>query len=93
MKTIITSETLIQFGMKENKSGESRIFPLVKQISEISEEEKEEGHTGLSICVTNLRNKAELCLNMDGAILYLCPSNIEELKIFEKCISSYEPNY
>lgn len=89
----ITKEQLLEFGMKETTGDERLIFPMEKVIS-IPNDDAEEDEGKLAICVTQMRNQPELCLMMpDGACLYLAAETIEELKIFEKCIASWEPNY
>jgi hypothetical protein len=86
---MITKKQLIEFGMRETK-GDERLFHPMKKIISVSNEENQE----LSICVTSMRNVEELCLFLpDGSTLYLMPKTITELKIFEKCIESWEPNY
>jgi guanylate kinase len=87
MKTAITKESLLEFGMIQK---DSPIYPLEKVIS--VDDNPNEGH--ISICVTHVRNTSELCLMMpDGACIYIGPESIEELKVFEKCILAWEPNY
>lgn len=88
----ITKENLINhFGMVETEGDEQIIFPLKKVIS-IPNEDAEEDEGELAICITRMRNQAELCLSMpDGSVLYLAPQSIEDLQAFERCIESYEP--
>lgn len=90
-KTLITKESLIEFGMKENEGDAKVIFPFEKILSQ---EPDEEGNN-LSLVITNMRNVAELALMLpDGGILYLGGiQSIEELEIFEKAITEYEPNF
>lgn len=84
MKTSITKEQLIEFGMIPSID---RVIPYEKVIGE--------GEDGkLAICVTLERNIQEIALFMpDGAVLYLCPVSIEHLKMFESCIGSWSPAY
>ena len=86
----ITKENLINhFGMVETEGDEQIIFPLKKVIS-IPNEDAEEDEGELAICITRMRNQAELCLSMpDGSVLYLAPQSIEDLQAFERCIESY----
>lgn len=93
MKTVkITKEDLTAFGMKETEGSEKLFFPMRKDISIPNESGDELG--SLSICVTNQRNKTELCLLLpDGGCLYLAPESMEKLKVFEECIIAYEPEY
>lgn len=89
MKTVkITKDQLRDFGMKETEDVEKMFTPMKKVISVPNDEGE------LAICVTNQRNVAELCLILpDGGCLYLSPESMDDLKIFEKCITSYEPAY
>lgn len=91
----ISKDTLINhFGMTETVGDERISFPIKKVISLPRENHDEEDEGELAICVTQMRNKAELCLLLpDGALIFLYVKTIEELKAFEKCIASYEPNY
>lgn len=89
-KIVISKDSLLKYGMKETTDTEKMFYPLKKVISTKAETSGEE----LAICVTNQRNVNELCLTLpDGGILYISPKSIENLKIFEECITSYEPNY
>ena len=89
---MITKAQLIKFGMKENKGVEKLVFPMEKIISLPNPEDPDEGT--LSIYVTNMHNKSELALSLpDGGLIYLYCKTIDELKAFERCIGSYEPNY
>lgn len=89
MKTLITKESLLKYGMKEVTGDEKLLIPMKKVLSK-----SDEDGTEMGICVTNLRNRNELCLLLpDGGCLYLWVKTIEELEAFEKCILSYEPNY
>ncbi|MGK0174056.1 MAG: hypothetical protein ACI9AT_000419 [Ulvibacter sp.] len=84
VKTLITSDSLKDFGMK--LTTEDPIFPMRKTIS-IGD--KEDGE--IMIAITKMRNKPELCLSLpDGAIIYLNIQTIEELEAFEKCIESWD---
>ena len=93
MTMVINRDNLVNhFGMIETQGDEQIMFPLKKVISVLNEESEEERE--LAICITRLRNISELCLSMlDGNILYLAIDNIEDLKVFERCIESYEPVY
>lgn len=93
--TAISKETLLEYGMIKTIGDSALIWPMEKVIS-VDEEgnpaTKEEEK--MAICITHIRNDTELCLMLpDGNCLYLRPESIEELKTFEKCIESYEPNY
>ena len=86
---MITKEKLIEFGMVETSGDESLLMPLKKVIAEDAEDGCE-----MSIGLSLVRNVPELCLLMpSGDCLFLVVETIEELKIFEKCIASWEPNY
>jgi hypothetical protein len=90
----ITKDSLLNYGMKETGNEEQILFPMKKVISIPNQNLGEEDEGEMAICVTTMRNQTEICLLMpDGAILYLCPQNIEELYNFEKCIQYWEPNY
>lgn len=92
MKTVkYTKEDLIEFGMREETDGlEKVLFPMKKVISV----EQESSGDEMAICITSQRNVHEICLILpDGGCLYLSPESMDELKIFEKCITSYESNY
>lgn len=88
----ITKGSLISFGMKETEGDEKMLFPMKKVIS-IPNENPEADEGELAICVTQMRNIAELCLMLPDGCIYLAAESIEELQIFEKCIASYEPNF
>ncbi len=92
----ITKESLISvFGMKETEGNEKILFPLKKVISIKDEEEESEEEDGeLAICVTNQRNRSELCLMLPtGDCIYLVAETIEDLQTFEKCIAVFETAY
>lgn len=89
-KMKITNNQLLEFGMKKNKNGDKLLFPMEKIISMPNEDN--EGN--IAICLTNMRNQTELCLMLpNGDCIYLSIETIEKLKIFEKCIGSWEPSY
>lgn len=86
----ITKENLIEFGMKETTGDSKIIFPMEKVISIPNDEIDGE----LAICLTRMRNREEFCLMLpDGSCLYLNVNSMEDLRTFEKCIESWEPNY
>jgi hypothetical protein len=88
-RTLITKESLLKYGMQEVTDESKMIIPMKKVLTSSSED-----GTEMAICVTNLRNKSELCLMLpDGSCLYLWVKTIEELQIFEHCILLYESNY
>lgn len=93
MKTPITKESLIAYGMKVNTGFEGHVFPMEKIIS-IREDDEKEGIGHMSILINRSNNSDQLCLWLpDGACIYLAIDNIEQLEAFEKCIASWEPNF
>lgn len=90
----ITKESLIAFGMKETEGDEKLLFPMKKVISIPNEDAVEDEEQGeLAICVTQMRNKSELCFMMPDGCIYLSVQSIEDLEAFERCIGTYEPHY
>jgi hypothetical protein len=89
MNVEITKESLIAFGMKVPNDGTEILYPLEKELG------KDEFGGVLALVVTNENNRSELCLKLPGGdTLFLGGiKTIEELRIFEKSISSYQPNY
>lgn len=87
----LTKEDLLSFGLVET-SGEERVwYPMKKVISVKDSDDKDAGE--LAICVTTQNNATELVLATPDGCLYLGAETIEELKVFEKCILSWEPNF
>ena len=88
---MITKEQLIKFGMKETEGDEKAITPMKKVIS-LPNEDNELGE--ISICINMQYNSPRLILSLpDGSMLEICAKTIDELKVFEKCIGSFEPYY
>lgn len=88
MNTLITKESLIEFGMVEPEDHfEAQIYPLSKTIIET-----EDGN--VQLLVSRMRNADEICLMLPaGDMLYLNVQTIEQLRTFELAISEYEPNF
>ena len=83
MKTI-TKEQLIEYGFKPTLDPVSTHQKIIG--------ENEDGR--LVLVVTWERNVAELALSLpDGGMLFLRPTSLEHLHIFEQCIESWSPNY
>jgi len=82
----MTNKQLLEFGMKENVG--DFVYPMSKILAK--------GEDGtLEMVVTQERNILEIALKLpSGDTLYLGGAkDIEDLKTFEKCISSWEPVY
>ncbi len=97
MKTPITKESLIEFGMVvTNEEDPLRfIYPLEKVLTSENDPDNEDAVLKMSLVITNERNSSELALILpSGDTLFLGGiESIEELKIFEKAITSFEPVY
>jgi hypothetical protein len=82
--TKITKESLAAFGMQDVKDPGVSMEKLLGGTDEDC----------IALQVTHYRNVPEIVLCLPGGhLLYLNVSSIEELTAFEKCISSFEPNY
>lgn len=92
MRTPITKESLIAYGMQE--TGDP-VVPLKKIIS-VDEDDvpNDDDQPHMAICVSRYRNADELTLSLPNAgLLYLNIGSIEELKTFEETIQMWEPEF
>lgn len=92
MKTPITFDSLVEFGMTAPTDGSEILFPLEKVLNEnldVADGDK------IAICVSRENNSHQLCLKLPGGdtLWLLGAEHIEELQVIEKCITSFEPNY
>lgn len=83
----INKEDLIEYGFE---NVDLPAFPYVKYLSEPNGEKEEP----LKLVVTNLRNVPEFALMLpSGNTLFLRVKSLEQLKVFEESIESWEPYY
>jgi hypothetical protein len=93
METIITKESLLNFGMIETDESERIFFPMKKVLSIKSEnEEYEEDEPEISIAITRMRNEEEFVLILPDGMVFINPEFIEDLEAFEKMILEYQSN-
>lgn len=88
---MISKKDLLAFGFVENQEPSKVFYPLEKVI--IAGQDKEE--PVLSFVVENFNNQYSIGLiSNDGHTIYLGGAEtIEDLKVIEKSISDYKPNY
>lgn len=92
----ITREQLIEFGMKINVADDKFIYPMKKNLGRAREDEDDEDSEviSLDLVITREYNKPQLAIVCPGCTLFLDGvQSIEDLKVIERCISSFEPSY
>jgi len=85
---MIQEQDLIKYGFEKTQD-EIPVWPFEKKLSE-----PDEDGGMLLLVVTVERNTGEFALVMpDGNKLFLQIENLEQLRVFESSIQSWEPNY
>lgn len=92
---MISKEDLLEFGFVENKEPSKVIYPFEKVILEQEIEGQDDTEPVLSLVLERFNESVSIGLiSNDGHTIYLNGiESIEDLKVIEKCISSYRPNY
>lgn len=85
---MINKEQLLEFGMMELTGDDAIICAMEKVLSETNEGK-------VSIAITTFRNTPELVLWLPGGhqVFLGGVTSIEDLKVIERCVTEYEPNY
>lgn len=86
----ISKKDLIEFGFTEETGAAKAIYPYEKVLLAV----EETNEPVLSLVVENYNQGAIFgIITQEGHTIYLSVASMDELKIIEKSITGYKPNY